>query len=390
MPCDVFRVSQTYVKKLWKSNPQNMEGVIKRREILLSLLEEDYSYGKNGIKKIMEAMLQNGITVKVAVIRRDIAMYRSVFRYFHGESIDVYDQKNMQRLAPLRDMIQDGFTSWEQIMNACKNDLHDGKGEQEKSAHTQSEKMSHSSSPEFSVQAEDMSKCILHTVDVLRDAAENFVAYHQGLVRREDELKGVISLSVVLRDQVNEQKKLIMEFQKETEALKELLAQTKKNNEDLQLQVKNLEKKVRERDVQIEDIKVASRLLLDACGMQEVQQPLEDVADEAVDEVRVRKLQLPELCTHYEKPFQYGKKFEKAFCALSQQYRNTVIKALELFSQHGPEYPGLHTCKHASVNPKSQIKTGEMKSRAGRQYRFTWTVMEAVVIHDLLHKNEII
>lgn len=100
---------------------------------------------------------------------------------------------------------------------------------------------------------------------------------------------------------------------------------------------------------------------------------------------------LPVECNYYERPFFYSRKFMKVFEGLEKSDKVAIMESLEHYSQGGPGYSSLRSKKQEGCRKKGTIKGGEIKSRAGKFFRFSWEVKaEAVHITGLTRKSNII
>jgi mRNA-degrading endonuclease RelE of RelBE toxin-antitoxin system len=391
MSHDIFQLSQTYMSNMRSNSRNNIDEIMIRRKIVLSFLNEAYCLGREvPITRVMDALVAQNVPATVSVVRQDIAMYRMVYRYFHGDDVDLHNKKNSHRLKPLIGLLREGFDSWDKILHAMTASSHDHNSEK-----------ALSSSPAFAAKSEQMSECMIKTVDVLQNAATLFVEYHNDLNCRERELEDVSRKNVDLNAYIAELQSVINACVQEKTDLNKKYDELKNAchiaTETIFLQKQTIDRQKKK----IDEMQTAFRLMQEVFVEGSLKDTFQNTqtlnSDNAsvheeiyMDAENIAQLQLPQLCLYCNKVFRYSAKFEEDFQTLSRRYQDAVVSSIVILSERGPEYKGLRTNKVQADYHNGRIKSGMMKCRIGRSFRLVWEIVDdALHVVGLFHKNKI-
>ena len=394
MPHDIFCLSQTYMSSLRKRKSNDIVAICKRRRIIVAFLSDTYVCQRGVMTMILNALMENDLNVSKSVVMNDIIMYRTAYRYYNE---DFRTASNGRREKPLKCLLLDGFATWDDIMNACDGYDWEQYDEMSREEDVQESHDSYSFSPDHDRIAHKMHEVVITGAETLQEVAKIFVKYHSAFTEREQQLQHIVEEHALQAVQIRDHKHVLAEAEKISAQLQ---GENARLQNDITLLQERLSCSLRENlslKKRVSDMRAGYLLMKEVYDEDGENNESDtrcecDKMDEVIsyaDSTLSENLSLPVFSIFYQRQILYSSKFIKAFGELTKNYRNLVLRAMELLSQQGADYPGLRTCKHAETNSKKKIvRAGDFKSRAGRQYRFPWTISEnAILIHDLFHKN---
>lgn len=139
MAIDFLSVSRGYINSLDK---RTRAKVLLRRSIVVSHLTEKYTAGREKNEQIIVELLNNKLECSIHTIRKDIEIYRLIYRYYVSEKGKEKISKrfnNKYDLAAnvLKYFLEDGFDTWDKIVSAFKKkhgDAYETRGKAEAAA----------------------------------------------------------------------------------------------------------------------------------------------------------------------------------------------------------------------------------------------------------------
>lgn len=334
--------------------------------------------------EIMAELAANGVACTKSSLRKNIEIYQVAYRYLNGEKdiIQKRIDRNDSTTRSLRYLIEDKLDSWKKVIAALdKKQKAEAIAAAAKAVPVEADKEVPSADltdknsvseagPGLEVGSEQrltnafiairqVRDDFLVAIEVLKEETQKKVNL---LFERESKIESLQSRITVLQEEnfalVQQNTQIVIDRESELQEFEKMLGLADSEIKSLEEQNENLSEKLERIRQSLGNAGIVLADLIEKNSEVDLAEDGELVFDA-----------LPKNCDCYSKPFVFGEGFRDDFEAFEKRDRKIVIKALEFFSQQGPDYSSLRSRKQFYSTNK--LTKGEMKYRAGKFLRFT-------------------
>ena len=381
-PKDFLLVSKNYVQSLEKF--ERKKSILLRRSIVLRHLNDQYKLARNAHLEIIDELRSARITATVSTIRKDAESYRLAYRFYQGERGGVLsnleDRKNFA-LKPLRYLIKDGFDSWEKIISAIGTQEEIYPAKEEKGNLTIGDLAEDRLQKSFG----QISSLVADLVSVGDSTKNELRKTFHALSKKNGKIDELQKENGLLRKRESE---LISQMKAQAEVFECKLKESDQLLSLASLEIKSLEKKVLDMELKFGKLKNGKAVKI--CGLSDEvcrESALQLEGASEVSDLSREKI-LPAECCSYGKPFLYSESFVKEFDSLEERDKVLVAKTMEVLSTCGSSHRSLRT--KIQLFDKGLLKKGDIRSYAGRYFRFTWEINKGeVYMKGLFRKKDL-
>lgn len=352
MAINFLLVSRSYKNALHRSKGSYAEMYLKRRAVVVKYLNGEYNFKKdaNNIHGDIRAeLLKIGIEATDSNINSDKAVYRYAYLYYHGgkDKVLAMIKKSDHKAMGAKGLIEDGFVSWENIVNAF-DALEKGKVASTEANGDFPEVESYDKLTERFLGISEAFCCLrddmLGQFRALRTRLSDAI---QKIAEQKGDLRVKEEIIISLQGKLDTANKLLEVSDLEMAELKEELA---KNNQQLAKlkQVSNMPREEKGINATVASL---------AHGIQHNTSNSVDIG-------------LPNSCKPRGAKISYGSLFMSTFMSLSAVDKELITKSLEVLSKCGPDHQSLRTREYFGKGQGTI--SGDMKSVVDRKLSFFW------------------